>query len=62
MAIALGWIDFGQWTEHGRRALRHDNHSIRRVPGHIIVNPTLVTGNVGNDCSERLLDLVEQGA
>jgi hypothetical protein len=46
MAITLGWIGFGRWTEHGRRARRHDNRSFRRVPGYSIINPILVVGAV----------------
>ena len=62
MAIALGWIGFGRWTEHGRRPRRHDNRSFRRVLGHSIVNPVLVVGAVGNDGGERVVDLIKQRA
>ena len=62
MAVALGWVHFGQWTEHGRRARRHDNRGLRGVFGHSIINPILVVGAVGNDGGERIVDLVEQGA
>ena len=66
----MAWIWRSRWvgsvsadaTEHGRRARRHDNRSLRRVLGHIIVNPILVVGAVGNDGGERLVDLVEQRA
>ncbi len=56
------WVGFGRGTENGRRPWRHDNRSFRGVFGHTIVNSVLVVGAVGNDGSERLVDLVEQGA
>src|SRR5690349_14608905 len=62
MTVALGWVGFGRWTEHGRGARRDDNRSLRRVLGHSIVNPVLVVGAVSNDRGERLVDLVEQRA
>ena len=62
MAVALGWIGFGRWTEHGRRTWRHDNRCFRGMPGHIIVNPVLVVGAIRNDGGERVVDLVKQRA
>src|SRR4051812_49918589 len=58
MAVALGRVGFGRWTEHGRRPWRHDNRGFRGMPGHIIVNPVLVVGAVSTDRGERLVDLV----
>jgi hypothetical protein len=62
MAVALRWIGFDRWTEHGRRARWHDNRSFRRVLGYSIVNSILIVGAVGNDRGERLVDLGKQGA
>ena len=62
MAVALGWIGVGRWTEHGRGARRDDNRSLRRVLGHSIVDSILIVGTVGDDGGERIVDLVEQGA
>jgi hypothetical protein len=62
MAVALGRVGFSGGAVNGRRPWRHDNHSLRRVLGHSIVNAILVVGAVGNDRGERLLDLIKQAA
>ena len=49
MAVALGRVSFGRGAENGGRARWHDNHGLRRVFGHTIVNSILVVGAVGDD-------------
>ena len=59
VAVALGRVRFGRGAENGRRPWRHDNRSLSRMFGDGVVDIFLVVSAIGNNRSERFLDLIQ---